>query len=287
MIKQKTLKRTIKTTGVGLHTGKKTTMTLRPAIANTKIVYRRIDLIPTVDFYTNAKLVKNTTLCTSLSNKDNVCISTVEHLNAALVGLGIDNIIIEINSSEIPIMDGSSSPFIFLLLNGGVKELNIDKKFLRIKETVRVEDEDKWAEIKPYNGFSLDFTIDFKHPAIKCDTQRYKLEFSSKSFINQISRARTFCFMRDIEYLQSKGLCLGGSFDCAVVIDDHKVLNKNGLRFKNEFVRHKILDAIGDLFVCGYNIIGSFTAYKSGHKLNNKLLQAIFDKKSAWDFVTF
>ncbi|QKJ51301.1 UDP-3-O-acyl-N-acetylglucosamine deacetylase [Providencia rettgeri] len=287
MIKQRTLKRIITATGVGLHTGKKVTLTLRPAPVNTGVIYRRTDLNPPVDFPADAKSVRDTMLCTCLVNEDNVRISTVEHLNAALAGLGIDNIVIEVNAPEIPIMDGSAAPFVFLLLDGGIEELNCAKKFLRIKETVRVEDGDKWAEMKPYNGFSLDFTIDFQHPAIDSSTQRYSLDFSAESFVNQISRARTFGFMRDIEYLQSKGLCLGGSFDCAIVVDDYKVLNEDGLRFEDEFVRHKMLDAIGDLFMCGHNIIGAFTAFKSGHALNNKLLQAVLAKESAWDLVTF
>ena len=184
-------------------------------------------------------------------------------------------------------MDGSASPFVFLLLDAGIEELSSAKKFLRLKETVRVEDGDKWAELSPFNGFSLDFTIDFNHPAIDSSTQRYAMNFSAENFVRDISRARTFGFMRDIEYLQSKGLCLGGSFDCAIVVDDYRVLNEDGLRFEDEFVRHKMLDAIGDLFMCGHNIIGAFTAFKSGHALNNKLLQAVLAKESAWELVTF
>lgn len=287
MIKQRTLKRIVQATGVGLHTGKKVTLTMRPAPANTGVIYRRTDLNPPVDFPADAKSVRDTMLCTCLVNEDDVRISTVEHLNAALAGLGIDNIVIEVNAPEIPIMDGSAAPFVFLLLDAGIEELRTAKKFIRIKETVRVEDGDKWAEMRPYNGFKLDFTIDFNHPAIDSSTQRYKLDFSAESFMSQISRARTFGFMRDIEYLQSKGLCLGGSFDCAIVVDDYRVLNDDGLRFEDEFVRHKMLDAIGDLFMCGYNIIGEFTAFKSGHALNNKLLQAVLAKESAWEFVTF
>lgn len=287
MIKQRTLKRIVQATGVGLHTGKKVTLTMRPAPANTGVIYRRTDLNPPVDFPADAKSVRDTMLCTCLVNEDDVHISTVEHLNAALAGLGIDNIVIEVDAPEIPIMDGSAAPFVFLLLDAGIEELRTAKKFIRIKETVRVEDGDKWAEMRPYNGFKLDFTIDFNHPAIDASTQRYKLDFSAESFMSQISRARTFGFMRDIEYLQSKGLCLGGSFDCAIVVDDYRVLNDDGLRFEDEFVRHKMLDAIGDLFMCGYNIIGEFTAFKSGHALNNKLLQAVLAKESAWEFVTF
>ncbi|WP_314190708.1 UDP-3-O-acyl-N-acetylglucosamine deacetylase, partial [Yersinia massiliensis] len=240
-----------------------------------------------VDFPADAKSVRDTMLCTCLVNEHDVRISTVEHLNAALAGLGIDNIIIEVNAPEVPIMDGSASPFVYLLLDAGIEELNSAKKFLRLKETVRVEDGDKWAELSPFNGFRLDFTIDFNHPAIDSSTQRYRLDFSADSFVRQISRARTFGFMRDIEYLQSRGLCLGGSFDCAIVVDDYRVLNEDGLRFEDEFVRHKMLDAIGDLFMCGHNIIGAFTAYKSGHALNNKLLQAVLAKQEAWEFVTF
>ncbi|RUT65042.1 UDP-3-O-[3-hydroxymyristoyl] N-acetylglucosamine deacetylase [Morganella morganii] len=287
MIKQRTLKRIVQATGVGLHTGKKVTLTMRPAPANTGIIYRRTDLNPPVDFPADAKSVRDTMLCTCLVNEDNVRISTVEHLNAALAGLGIDNLVIEVDAAEIPIMDGSASPFVFLLLDAGIEELSSAKKFLRLKETVRVEDGDKWAELSPFNGFSLNFTIDFNHPAIDSSTQRYAMNFSAENFVRDISRARTFGFMRDIEYLQSKGLCLGGSFDCAIVVDDYRVLNEDGLRFEDEFVRHKMLDAIGDLFMCGHNIIGAFTAFKSGHALNNKLLQAVLAKESAWELVTF
>ncbi|WMY94820.1 MAG: UDP-3-O-acyl-N-acetylglucosamine deacetylase [Arsenophonus sp.] len=287
MIKQRTLKRIVKATGIGLHTGKKVTLELLPAPANTGVIYRRIDLNPSVDFPVAAKTVRDTMLCTCLVNEDDVRISTVEHLNAALAGLGIDNIIVAVDAPEIPIMDGSAAPFVFLLLDAGIRELNSAKKFFRIKKSVRVVDGDKCAELSPYDGFCLDFTIDFNHPAINSKSQNYKLDFSVKSFIRDISRARTFGFMRDIEYLQSQGLCLGGSIDCAIVIDDYRILNEDGLRFEDELVRHKTLDAIGDLFMCSYNIIGSFTAYKSGHALNNKLLQAVLATESAWDMVTF
>lgn len=287
MIKQRTLKRIIQATGVGLHTGKKVTLTMRPAPANTGVIYRRTDLNPPVDFPADAKSVRDTMLCTCLVNEHGVGISTVEHLNAALAGLGIDNIIIDVDAAEIPIMDGSASPFVFLLLDAGIEELNCTKKFLRLKDRVRVEDGDKWAELSAHNGFRLDFTIDFNHPAIDASAQRYLLDFSADSFVRQISRARTFGFMRDIEYLQSRGLALGGSFDCAIVVDDYHVLNEDGLRFDDEFVRHKMLDAIGDLFMCGHNIIGAFTAYKSGHALNNKLLQAVLARQEAWEYVTF
>lgn len=287
MIKQRTLKRIVQATGVGLHTGKKVTLTMRHAPANTGVIYRRTDLNPPVDFPADAKSVRDTMLCTCLVNEHDVRISTVEHLNAALAGLGIDNIIIDVDAAEIPIMDGSASPFVFLLLDAGIEELNCAKKFLRLKNRVRVKDGDKWAELSAHNGFRLDFTIDFNHPAIDASAQRYLLDFSADSFVRQISRARTFGFMRDIEYLQSRGLALGGSFDCAIVVDDYRVLNEDGLRFEDEFVRHKMLDAIGDLFMCGHNIIGAFTAYKSGHALNNKLLQAVLARQEAWEYVTF
>ncbi|CUX96326.1 UDP-3-O-[3-hydroxymyristoyl] N-acetylglucosamine deacetylase [Candidatus Gullanella endobia] len=287
MIKQRTLKRIVQATGVGLHTGKKVKMTLRPTSENIGVIYRRTDLNPPVDFPADARSVRDTVLCTCLVNKYNVRISTVEHLNSALAGLGIDNIIVEVDAPEIPIMDGSASPFVYLLLDADIAELNSAKKFLRLKQTVRVKDGDKWAELAPYNGFTLDFTINFKHPAIKAHLQHYFLNFSAESFVNQISRARTFGFMRDIKYLQSRGLALGGSFDCAIVVDDNRVLNEDGLRFEDEFVRHKMLDAIGDLFMCGHNIIGAFTAFKSGHNMNNQLLKAVLERQEAWELVTF
>lgn len=287
MIRQRTLKKTIQTTGIGLHSGKKIKLVFHPMPENSGVVYRRIDLNPPVDFLVQPDLVRETNMRTCLINKNHIQISTIEHLNAALFGLGIDNIIIEVDSSEIPIMDGSSLPFVFLFLNAGIQELSSAKKFLCIKETVQVSDGKKWAKLKPYNGLYFDFVIDFNHPVIQKSNQRYKLNFSSYSFIKNISCARTFGFIKDIKYLQSKGLCLGGSLDCAIVIGDFKILNKNGLRFKDEFVRHKILDAMGDLFMCGYNIIGSFSAYKSGHSLNNQLLRSVLKKKTAWELVTF
>ncbi|MDH2927695.1 UDP-3-O-acyl-N-acetylglucosamine deacetylase [Lonepinella koalarum] len=287
MIKQRTLKQSIKVTGVGLHSGNKVTLHLRPAAVNTGVIYCRTDLNPPVSFSAEAKAVRDTMLCTCLVNDQGVRISTVEHLNAALAGLGIDNVIIEVDAPEIPIMDGSASPFIYLLLDAGIEEQDAAKKFIRVKKTVRVEDGDKWAEIKPYSGFRLNFTIDFNHPAIPKKLSHYKLDFSAQNFVQQISRARTFAFMKDIEYLQSQGLALGGSLDNAIVLDNYRVLNEDGLRFKDELVRHKMLDSIGDLYMCGYNLIGEFSAYKSGHGLNNKLLRALLDNQEAWEFVTF
>ncbi|GLT18539.1 UDP-3-O-acyl-N-acetylglucosamine deacetylase [Vibrio zhanjiangensis] len=287
MIRQRTLKEIVKTTGVGLHSGRKVTLTLRPAAANTGVIYRRTDVTPPVDFPVDAQSVRDTMLCTALVNDQGVRISTVEHLNAALAGMGIDNIIVEVDAPEIPIMDGSASPFVFLLQQAGIEEQNVAKRFIRIKKPVRFEDGDKWAEFVPYNGFRMDFEIEFNHPAIESDEQHLLFDFSSQGFIKDISRARTFGFMRDIEYLQSQNLCLGGSFDCAIVLDEYRILNEEGLRFDNEFVTHKVLDAIGDLYMCGHPIIGEFRAYKSGHGLNNQLLRSVLADQEAWEWVTF
>jgi UDP-3-O-[3-hydroxymyristoyl] N-acetylglucosamine deacetylase len=287
MIRQRTIKSIVKTTGVGLHSGRKVTLVLRPAAANTGVIYRRTDLNPPVDFPADANSVRDTMLCTALVSESGVRISTVEHLNSALSGMGIDNIIIEVNAPEIPIMDGSSSPFIYLLQSAGIEHLNSPKRFLKIKKTVRVEDGDKWAELRPYHGFKLDFSIDFNHPAIQDSQKRLVIDFSSQSFVKEISRARTFGFMKDIEYLQSQNLCLGGSFDNAIVLDDYKILNDDGLRFDNELVTHKVLDAIGDLYMCGHNILGEMCAYKSGHALNNQLLRAVLANQEAYEWATF
>ncbi|KDB48730.1 UDP-3-O-acyl-N-acetylglucosamine deacetylase [Glaesserella parasuis] len=288
MIKQRTLKQAAKVTGIGLHSGKKVTLTLRPAPANTGIIYARTDLKPVVYFPASAESIRDTQLCTCMINDEGVRISTVEHLNAAMSALGLDNLIVEVDAAEIPIMDGSSSPFIYLLLDAGIEEQDAPKKFIRIKESVRVEEGDKWAEFKPYShGLKLDFTIDFTHPMITKEVRNYKMEFSAQHFIQQLSRARTFTFMKDVEYLQSIGLALGGSLDNAIVLDEYRILNEEGLRFKDELVRHKMLDAVGDLFMCGYNILGDFKAYKSGHGLNNKLLRAVLANENAWEFVTF
>ncbi|WP_434358396.1 UDP-3-O-acyl-N-acetylglucosamine deacetylase [Parasalinivibrio latis] len=287
MMRQRTLKSIVKTTGVGLHSGRKVTLTLRPAAANTGVIYRRTDLEPAVDFPADPANVRDTMLCTALVNDAGVRISTVEHLNAALAGMGIDNVIIEVDAPEIPIMDGSASPFIYLLQSAGIETLGAPKRFVRIKKPVRIEDGDKWAELVPFEGFRLDFKIDFNHPAIDGEDQHMMMDFSSQSFIKQISRARTFGFMRDIEYLQSQNLCLGGSFDCAIVLDDYRILNEDGLRFDKEFVKHKVLDAIGDLYMCGHNIIGEFRAHKSGHALNNQLLRAVLADQEAWEWATY
>lgn len=286
-MQQRTLKKQISTTGVGLHTGKKVTLTLRPASENVGIIYRRTDLNPVVDFSLNAYSVRDTMLCTCLINETGIKISTVEHINAALSALGIDNLIIEVDAPEIPIMDGSASPFVFLILEAGIEEQKATKKLIKVKETVRVEMGDKWAEIRPYNGFKVDFTIDFSHPVIDSTSKQFIIDVSSQSFMRDIGRARTFGFMKEIEMLQAQGLCLGGSLDCAIVVDDYQVLNQDGLRFENEFVRHKMLDTVGDLFMCGHNMLAEVVCYKSGHALNNQLLRALLEKQSAWEYVTF
>lgn len=287
MIKQRTIKNCIKVTGIGLHSGNKVNLTLRPAMENTGIIYCRTDLNPPVTFQVNANYVRDTMLCTCLINEEGIRISTVEHLNAAFAGLAIDNVIVEVDAPEIPIMDGSAAPFIYLLLDAGIEEQNADKQFIRVKQPIRVEEGDKWAEFYPYDGFKLDFQIDFNHPAISKEVERYQLDFSVQSFVQQISRARTFGFMKDIEQLQSQGLALGGSLDNAIVLDDYRILNEDGLRFKDELVRHKMLDAVGDLYMAGHSIIGGFRAYKSGHGLNNKILRALLANQEAWEFVSF
>ncbi|WP_417763752.1 UDP-3-O-acyl-N-acetylglucosamine deacetylase [Shewanella sp.] len=287
MIFQRTVENTVKATGVGLHSGNKVTLTIRPAPVNTGIVLMRTDLEPAVAIAAKADLVRETTMCTALVNNDGVRISTIEHLFAALAGLGIDNAVIEVDAPEIPIMDGSASPFVFLLQSAGVKEQAAAKKYLRIKQTVRVEDGDKWAELKPFKGFRVNFAIDFAHPEIARSQQKMVMDFSSSAFIKDISRARTFGFMRDIEYLRANNLALGGSMENAVVLDEYRVLNPDGLRYEDEFVKHKILDAFGDLYVAGHAIIGEFSAYKTGHALNNQLVRALLANAEAWEVVSF
>ncbi|RUO56389.1 UDP-3-O-acyl-N-acetylglucosamine deacetylase [Pseudidiomarina homiensis] len=287
MMKQRTIKQPIATTGVGLHKGNKVQLTLRPAPVNTGLVFRRVDLKPAVDIRADAELVRDTRMCTCLINDDNVRVSTVEHLLAAVAAMGIDNLIIEVNSHEIPIMDGSSHPFIYLLQNAGIEEQGAAKKFIRIKQAIRVEEDDKWAELLPHDGFRIDFAIDFDHPAIADTNQVVSMDFSTQSFLKDISRARTFGFMKDIEFLRANNLALGGSFDNAVVLDEFRILNSDGLRYDDEFVKHKILDAVGDLYMGGHAILGHLRAFKSGHSLNNQLLRAVLQNQEAWEFVTF
>jgi UDP-3-O-[3-hydroxymyristoyl] N-acetylglucosamine deacetylase len=286
MLKQRTLKNAIRATGVGLHTGKKVLMVLRPAPANHGIWFRRTDLDEPVDIPARAENVSETTLGTTIVH-DGARVSTVEHLLSALAGLGIDNAIIELSSDEVPIMDGSAGPFVFLLQSAGIEEQNAPKKFVRIKKSVKVEDGEKWARFDPYDGFKVNFEIEFDHPVFKRRSQVAAMDFSTTTFLREVSRARTFGFMRDLEYMRSRNLALGGNLDNAIVLDDYRILNEDGLRYEDEFVKHKILDAIGDLYLLGHSLIGEFSGYKSGHGLNNRLLRTLVADTSAWEEVTF
>jgi UDP-3-O-[3-hydroxymyristoyl] N-acetylglucosamine deacetylase len=286
MIKQRTLKNVIRATGVGLHTGQKINLTLRPAPVNTGILFRRIDLADPVTIKACPQNVGATRLSTSLS-KDGVHVGTVEHLLSALAGLGIDNACVDLSAPEVPIMDGSAGPFVFLIQSAGVEEQVAPKRFLRIKRSVRIEENGKWAAFEPYDGFKVGFTIEFDHPIFNGRCQSTEVDFSRTSFVREVSRARTFGFMRDVEGLREKQLALGGSFDNAVVVDDYRVLNEDGLRYEDEFVKHKILDAIGDLYLLGHSLVGGFHGYKSGHALNNRLLRLLLETTDAWEEVVF
>ena len=286
MLNQRTLKNSIRATGVGLHTGKKVLMTLFPAAPDTGIVFRRTDLSPPVDIPAYAENVGETMLGTTL-HKGDAKISTVEHLLSALAGLGIDNLVVEVSAPEVPIMDGSAGPFVFLLQSAGIEEQKAPKRFIRILESVRVEDGDKWARFDPYDGFKVNFEIEFNHPTFKKHSQVATMDFSTTSFLREVSRARTFGFMRDLESLRAHNLALGGNLDNAIVLDDTRILNEDGLRYEDEFVKHKILDAIGDLYLLGHSLIGEFSGFKSGHALNNKLLRKLISTASAWREVTF
>jgi UDP-3-O-[3-hydroxymyristoyl] N-acetylglucosamine deacetylase len=285
-LKQRTLKDSICATGIGLHSGAKVYMTLRPAAANTGIVFRRLDLPEPVDIPATALNVTQTNLGTTLEHGGGK-VATVEHLLSALAGLGIDNVFVDLTAAEVPIMDGSAAPFIFLLQSAGIEELNSPKRFIKIVAPVRVEEDDKWAELAPYDGFRVNFEIDFDHPVLKKHRQSASLEFSTTAFLKEISRARTFGFLKDVESLRSRDLALGGSLDNSIVMDDYRVLNEDGLRFRDEFVRHKVLDAVGDLYLLGACLIGAFTGYKSGHRLNNLLLRALIDQPHAYREVVF
>ncbi len=286
MLNQRTLKNSIRATGVGLHTGKKVLMVLRPAPANAGITFRRTDLDEPVEIPAWAENVSETTLGTSLT-QGSAKVSTVEHLMSALAGLGIDNLVVELSAGEVPIMDGSAGPFVFLLQSAGIAEQNAPKRFVRIKKSVRVEDGDKWARFDPYDGFKVNFEIEFDHPVFKRRSQTASMDFSTTTFLREVSRARTFGFMRDLEYMRSHNLALGGNLDNAIVLDDYRILNEDGLRYEDEFVKHKILDAIGDLYLLGHSLIGEFSGYKSGHGLNNRLLRTLVADRSAWEEVTF
>jgi UDP-3-O-[3-hydroxymyristoyl] N-acetylglucosamine deacetylase len=286
MIKQRTLKNIIRATGVGLHTGKKVYLTLRPAPANNGIIFRRVDLDPVVEIKASPENVGDTTLNTTLI-KDDVRISTIEHLLSALAGFGIDNAYIDVSADEVPIMDGSAGPFVFLIQSAGIEEQKELKQFIRIKKAVELELGDKWARFEPFDGFKVGFKIDFSHPAFNETNSTAEIDFSTTSFVKEVSRARTFGFMRDVELLRQNNLILGGSMDNAVVVDEYRVLNEDGLRYEDECVKHKILDAIGDLYLLGHCLIGSFQGYKSGHELNNKILRKLLETESSWELVSF
>ncbi len=286
MAHQRTLQNMIRATGVGLHSGEKVYLTMRPAPVNTGIVFRRVDLDPVVEIPARADYVTETMLCTGLTH-DGGKAMTVEHLMSALAGLGVDNAYIELSAPEVPIMDGSSGPFVFLLQSAGIVEQNAPKRFIRILKTVEVRDGDKIARFEPYNGFRLGFTVEFNHPAIPASRSRAVVEFSTENYIKEVSRARTFGFMHDLEFMRERNLGLGGSMDNAIVLDEFRVLNDDGLRYADEFVRHKILDAVGDLYLAGAPILGAYEGFKSGHALNNKLVRALLAERSAWDEVVF
>jgi UDP-3-O-[3-hydroxymyristoyl] N-acetylglucosamine deacetylase len=285
MLVQRTLERTVSTVGIGLHSGQKVGLTLRPAAPNTGIVFRRVDLDEPVDIVSTPEAVGETVLSTTLV-QDGVKVATIEHLMSALAGLGIDNVYIDLTASEVPIMDGSAAPFIYLIQSAGIESQRAPKQFVRIKQPVRFENNAGWAELTPYDGFKVSFEIDFNHPAVKSTQQTLALDLSKSSYSREISRARTFGFMRDVEMLRSKNMGLGGSLGNAVVLDEYRVLNKDGLRYQDEFVKHKMLDAIGDLYTLGHSIIGAYHGYKSGHAINNLLLHALIAQPDAWELTT-
>lgn len=286
MIKQRTPKKVIQATGVGLHSGDKVLLTLRPAPINTGIVFRRTDLSPPVEIPASFEHVSDTMLCTSLQHQG-VKVATVEHLLSALAGLGIDNAYVDVNAPEIPIMDGSAAPFVFLIQSAGVREQNAAKRFIRILKPVRVEENDKYVQFLPYNGYKVSFTIDFEHPVFNDKPQATTFDSATTSYVKEVCRARTFGFLSDYEKLRENDLAKGGSLDNAIVVDDYRVLNEDGLRFEDEFVKHKVLDAIGDLYLLGSSLIGAFEGYKSGHELNNKLLRELMARQDAWEYTYF
>jgi UDP-3-O-[3-hydroxymyristoyl] N-acetylglucosamine deacetylase len=286
MINQRTLKNVIRATGVGIHTGEKVFMTLRPAPVNTGIIFRRTDLNPVMDVPAFATHVGDTSMNTSLE-QNGVRVSTVEHLMSAFAGLGIDNAYVDLSNAEVPIMDGSAGPFVFLIQSAGIEEQSAAKRFIRILEPVEVRLDDKWARFDPFDGFRVSFKINFNHPVFRSHQSFASVDFSTTSYLKEIARARTFGFMRDFEMLRERNLVLGGSMDNAIVLDDYRILNEDGLRYEDEFVKHKVLDAIGDLYLLGHGLIGAFSGYKSGHELNNLLLRELLEQPSAWEEVTF
>lgn len=290
MLKQRTVKKLVKTIGVGLHSGTKVELTLRPAAPDTGIVFRRVDLDPVVDFPASATGVGDTRMASTLI-KDGAKVSTVEHLMSACAGLGIDNLYIDVGAEEIPIMDGSASSFVYLLQQAGLEEQNAAKKFIRVKKAVEIREgqgaTEKWARLEPFNGFKLNFFIEFNHPAVDGTSQRAEVDFGQVSYVKDVSRARTFGFMQDVETLRELGLARGGSTDNVIVMDEYRILNTDGLRYEDEFVRHKILDAIGDLYLIGHPLLASYMAHKAGHGLNNQLLRVLLSQPDAYEIVTF
>lgn len=286
MIRQRTLKNVIKATGITLHGGERAELILRPAPPNTGIIFRRVDIVPIVEIPARAEFVGDTTLSTSLV-KNGIRVATVEHLLSALAGMGIDNAYVDVTASEIPIMDGSAAPFVFLVQSAGIQEQNAPKRFIRVKHKVTVKDGDKWACFEPFEGFKVAFSIEFNHPVFQTHSKTATLDFSSTSYVKEVSRARTFGFMSDFERLRAMNLARGATLDNAVAIDDFRVLNEDGLRYEDEFVKHKILDAIGDLYLLGSSLIGAFNGHKSGHALNNMLLRKLLEQQEAWEYVTF
>ena len=286
MIKQRTLKNVIRATGVGLHTGEKVYLTLRPAPSDTGIIFRRIDLPEPVDIRACPENVSDTRLSTTLEC-NGARVSTVEHLMSAFAGLGIDNAYVDLTAAEVPIMDGSAGPFVFLVQSAGIAEQSAPKRFMRIKKKIRLEDGDKWACFEPFEGFKVSFAIEFNHPTFRNSTQNASVDFSTTSFVREVSRARTFGFMGDLEALRAAGLARGGGLDNAIVLDEYRILNDDGLRYEDEFVKHKVLDAIGDLYLLGHPLIGAFSAHKSGHSLNNRLLRELVMNQEAWELITY
>ena len=286
MIRQRTLKSIVKATGVGLHGGRKVNLTLRPAAPDTGIVFHRVDLDPPLSLPADPYAVCDTRMCSGLEQGGHK-VGTVEHLMSALAGLGIDNLHVDVDAPEIPILDGSSAPFVFLLQSAGIEEQSAPKKFLRVKKTVEYVEGDKWVKLEPYDGFSLSFSIVFNHPAIDNTSTKVKIDFAEQSYVRDVARARTFGFMQDVEFMRANGLALGGSLENAIVMDEYRVLNVEGLRYADEFVKHKVLDAIGDLYLCGHPLLAAYSAHKAGHALNNQILRVLLEDQEAWEIVTF
>ncbi len=286
MIKQRTLKSVVKATGVGLHGGRKVHIALRPAAPDTGIVFRRVDLEPPLDLPADPYAVCDTRMCSGLE-KNGQKVGTVEHLMSALAGLGIDNLYVDVDAPEIPILDGSSAPFVFLLQSAGIEEQPRPKRFMRVKKAVEYREDDKWVRLEPYDGFRLDFSIVFNHPAIDRTASSVTIDFSEHSYVRDVARARTFGFMQEVEFMRANGLALGGSLENAIVMDEYRVLNAEGLRYADEFVKHKVLDAIGDLYLCGHPLLAAYSAHKAGHALNNQVLRVLLEDSSAWELVSF